>query len=264
MSTLVQVRDEFCCYTTSDFNHQGLTQAHFTYEEIFELRTYLRHGVRLAPDAVVLDVGANIGLFSLFVKQECPSARVLAFEPMPAVVEALRRNLDLHGVPDVEVHALALGARREEAVFTYHPALSCNSTNRPEGKELLLEMQRVLFGEHAAGSEEVRVDVDTLSAVLERRSDLDRIDLLKIDVEGAELDVLRGVGAANWPRVDQVVVEVHDRDGRLADVLALLGAQGFRTSSQASSLLTESADLREAGAEDVPPGDYLVYATRPR
>ena len=56
----------------------------------------------------------------------------------------------------------------------------------------------------------------------------DRVDLLKIDAEGAELRVLRGVSAGDWPKIDQVVVEVHDLDGRLAEVRSLLQAAGFR------------------------------------
>ena len=56
------------------------------------------------------------------------------------------------------------------------------------------------------------------------------MDLLKIDVERAELEVLQGVEEADWPKVQQVVLEVHDVEGRLGAVQTLLqGKAGFET-----------------------------------
>ncbi|MFC7556536.1 hypothetical protein ACFQU7_36385, partial [Pseudoroseomonas wenyumeiae] len=53
----------------------------FLFREIFEDRCYLRHGLTLRPGDVVFDVGANIGLFSLFAAEETDRARIHAFEP---------------------------------------------------------------------------------------------------------------------------------------------------------------------------------------
>lgn len=54
-----------------------------------------------------------------------------------------------------------------------------------------------------------------------------RIDLLKVDVELAELDVLRGIDDRDWPKVQAVVIEIHDVDGRLAAIESLLHAHGI-------------------------------------
>lgn len=70
-------------------------------------------------------------------------------------------------------------------------------------------------------------------------SERKRIDMLKIDVEGDELEVLRGISAADWHLVDQVVLEVHDRGGvRLDEVVSTLKSVGFvvRTQAQRSSV----------------------------
>jgi FkbM family methyltransferase len=56
---------------------------------------------------------------------------------------------------------------------------------------------------------------------------VDRIDLLKVDVEGAELDVLLGIGPTTWPKIKQVVMEGHDKGGRLDRIKGLLIAAGF-------------------------------------
>jgi hypothetical protein len=91
-------------------------------------------------------------------------------------------------------------------------------------------------------------ELRTPSSVL-RDHAVDRIRLLKIDVERAELDVLNGIDDGHWGRIDQIVAEVHDDDGRLASVAALLTAHGF-------SLATEQEEAMRG--TDV----HLVYATR--
>lgn len=70
--------------------------------------------------------------------------------------------------------------------------------------------------------------VRTLSDVI-RHHDVPTIDVLKIDVEGSEWEVLAGMEPVLWPRVRQVIVEVHDADGRVEHVERLLHAEGFHT-----------------------------------
>ena len=85
----------------------------------------------------------------------------------------------------------------------------------------------------------------TTLAAFAREHGLDRIDLLKVDVEGAELEVLRGMDAGSWAVTRRVVAEVHDVGQRLAQVQALLAAQGFAVA-----------------AEPGLPGNWLVRAHR--
>ena len=63
------------------------------------------------------------------------------------------------------------------------------------------------------------------------------VDLLKVDVEGEELNVLRGLDDEAWTRVRQVVLEVHDVDGRVAAVEALLASRGFETRVEDDDML---------------------------
>jgi FkbM family methyltransferase len=64
------------------------------------------------------------------------------------------------------------------------------------------------------------------SFLLEER--IARVDLLKIDVERAELDVLGGIDEPDWPKIEQVVIEVHDDDGRAGTIQSTLTSLGFR------------------------------------
>lgn len=87
----------------------------------------------------------------------------------------------------------------------------------------------VWMAERVAGLEEMRCQLASIERIVLAR-EVPRIDLLKIDVEGAELDVLSGIGAV-WPRVARVVLETDRRRGREREVIELLEAHGLRVSS---------------------------------
>ena len=79
------------------------------------------------------------------------------------------------------------------------------------------------------------------------------VDLLKIDVEGAECDVIEGVDIDDWPKISQLVAEVHDIDGRLQRFTRLLELQGY----------VVHTETNVPGMEGLDAPNRLVYARRP-
>ncbi|HTA95158.1 MAG TPA: hypothetical protein VK769_03450, partial [Verrucomicrobiae bacterium] len=73
--------------------HVNKHETDFLYKEIFVERAYLKHGITLKANACVFDVGANIGMFTLFIKQECADATVYAFEPIPELNRVIKLNV---------------------------------------------------------------------------------------------------------------------------------------------------------------------------
>ncbi|KAK4244486.1 S-adenosyl-L-methionine-dependent methyltransferase [Corynascus novoguineensis] len=222
--------------------------ARFIYKEIYEDHCYDIAQLPLNP--FIIDAGANIGLFTLYMKTKYPSARILAFEPVPQVFDLYRRNLALHGVPagDVDAHCCALGsAPATSKPLTYFPNAPGNSTFVPGEKELL---RKALPAEHyqrmidrsSAGATRVDVPVERLSRFLDEYGrGLTRIDLLKIDVESWELDVLRGVDDRHWKMVRNVAVEVSELSGLRQEIEALLRAKGFLVERELAAWSYETA-----------------------
>ena len=270
------------------------------YHEIFELNSYAKHGVRLTDGDCVFDVGANIGLYSLFAARQHKGLTIYAFEPIPAVCAALKHNLATHVEGSrVTVFDCGLSDRSGVACFTYDPMASFMSTMRREDfwgarpsdaslRDILLASLAdakhtaalpapvlaavdralgyrvlrpgVLLAAAlvlAAVEARQRLFLPTVECALRTASDvirehgIARIDLLKIDVEGAELDVLRGIAVEHWARIRQVVVEVHDVDGRVNTITALLRSYGFQTTVDQEALALHKAF-----------GIFIVYAVR--
>lgn len=260
----VNLDDTFSCYIPRN-RFAGAGEVKFIYTEIFHENCYLREGITLHDTAFVLDVGANVGLFSLYVKAKYPDACIMAFEPMPDTYRALRANLEHHKIDGVSAIEQALGAKWEsEVAFTFYRDVPGNSTRYPEhkerGRELLAAVPDSVihhyFGEGGLAVAdrlvqdrlEVKVSVNRLSDVLASYETPHIIDLVKIDVEGAERDVLTGIDEADWGRIRQLVAEVHDLDGELAAVRSLLESKGFDVSTPECAL----SPLRT----------YTVYARR--
>src|SRR5262249_35460889 len=87
---------------------------------------YLQHGIALRDGDCVFDVGANIGMFTVFASQFAKDVRVFAFEPIPAMVDLLQINASLYGT-DVKVFGCGLGREAATASFTYYPRFTMMS-----------------------------------------------------------------------------------------------------------------------------------------
>jgi amino acid adenylation domain-containing protein/non-ribosomal peptide synthase protein (TIGR01720 family)/FkbM family methyltransferase len=233
---------------------QNRSESDFLYQEIFEQESYLRHGITLPDDACVFDVGANIGLFTLFVRQRAPRASVYAFEPIPPVFETLRINAGI--ARGVTLFNCGLSNAAGSARFTWYRHNSVISgryadagedqatvkaylRNQRAGEELSDETLELVAGESLDGEQftcELRMLSDVIAA--ER---IERIDLLKVDVEKSEMEVLDGIAAHDWPKIAQLVIEVHDIGGRLDAVTRLLKGHGFALTVEQDALLTSTS-----------------------
>jgi FkbM family methyltransferase len=243
----------------SRLRHHDPSQLWFQLTEIVAERGYVRHGVEVEPGMTVLDVGANVGVTAAFFALECQAGVVHSFEPVAPVYELLRQNLDQF--PACVTHPYGLSDRNASAEITYYPGATAMSglyadptvdrelVHRAMANLGMSESETAAALEGRYRPETLRCELRPLSQVIATLG-LDRIDLLKIDVEKAELDVLRGIAHDDWAKVEQIVVEVHDQDGRLGLVERMLRERGLEVTT-------------DQGATFVGTPVHVVYAVRP-
>jgi FkbM family methyltransferase len=202
-------------------------------DEIYRERLYERIADFVpAADSAVVDVGANVGIFA--IRQGRRGARVYAFEPNASCYKRLSQAVLENGLTG-RVSTLNYAVGRATGVGTLRV---------PNNRTALGSVVSV---DPAASIQASDVRITSLDQILPALG-VDHIDLLKIDTEGAEVDVLRGA-ERTLPRTDRIILEYHSRD--LHDqVGSLLAEHGFR---QVLHLDTPAPYLPEAG---------MIYAER--
>lgn len=180
-----------------------LTPAYATYHATrgFEPEVHEAVTRKIGSGMSVLDVGAHVGLFTLAAALRVgPTGRVVAFEPSPATLANLHRHVALNGFGDrVEVVPAVVGEVEGETSFFIHGETMSASIARASVDELSP-------GQRAMPATEIHVPVVTLDGFCARRGI--RPDHVKIDVEGGELQVLRGAEELLLSTAD-VVCEIH-------------------------------------------------------
>jgi FkbM family methyltransferase len=183
----------------------------FQYKEVFRERQYLFETDSSAP--FVVDCGANIGMSVVYFKGLYPDARVLAFEPDPLAFACLTENVAGNALKGVRIENAAVASVEGEADFFY---------DRADPASLRMSIVR----------ERMPKDTRTVRAVRLSRFLDEEVDFLKLDVEGAELDVIGDLAdAGKLHLVRQMLVEYHHHivrtEDRLSRLLALLEQGGF-------------------------------------
>ncbi len=215
----------FSCYTSC----HTVGEAEIIYNEVVVRQEYFRHGLSAAGAQCILDVGANIGIFTLFVKQIAPEAFVYAFEPMRETFQVLNENIRLHNCANVHSFNLAIGNQdHSEKTFTYFPNMPGNTTATPVLKVVQKVALDEIFGKELSeflNQAELRTaQVRTISSIV-RENGITNVDYLKIDVEGDEIAVLEGIEEQHWPFSRQVAIETHSERLRAQARVYLEGRQ---------------------------------------
>ena len=223
------------------------------------VQAYFKNGIEVREGDTVFDVGANIGLFTLSVSKRCKqNVAIYAFEPIPAIFEVLRLNAQRYAPGQLHIFPYGLSRECTSMRFAYYPRVPGLSTAYPDGLEeersgfknaILSDLMHLdeapsilrwlrqlpmwlrlpaleLSLRVAFRAKTITCPLVTLSSVI-REHGVGRIDLLKVDVERGELDVFLGIKEQDWPKIKQVVAEVHSVDHRVETIARLLKEHGF-------------------------------------
>lgn len=191
-----------------------------------------RH-VRLGPDSVILDIGANVGEFAHVAARY--GARAYCVEPDPSAFRCLERNIE--GLANASAHDALIWNREEEIAFGLAPARADSSVFAGTGPRV---MRRATTIEQFA-----------------RANAITRIDLLKCDAEGAEPEVLEGIGSF-FPQIAAFALDTGaERNGLRThrECRAILEMNGFRVVDEkiGTRLMTYGLAPTPLQPPDLPP-----------
>jgi len=212
---------------------------------------YLDFGIKVNEGDTIIDIGANIGILGTKMSNKFNDIAIHSFEPISFIYEVLEKNSIDSKNEMFKTYPFGISDKNETIEFMYYPNIPALSTSNPELWKTNSEIVKALKGSLKNSPDKwwwsnlipeflypfivlrlkknpkkVKCNLKTLAYVIDYYS-ITKINLLKIDCEGNELKVINGIKKENWDLIDQVVVEVHNIEGRLDYMSNILKNIGF-------------------------------------
>ena len=141
---------------------------------------------------IIIDIGANIGTYSILQARNNPKATVFSFEPAPKTFQLLKENIRLNKVSNIKTFKLGVAKSEGTRVFYSHKASGLSSLSQKR-----------------QGMTKNRIKTTTLVNIF-KSNKLKYCDVLKMDCEGAEYEVLFNTQTRLFSKINSLVIEYHD------------------------------------------------------
>lgn len=165
-------------------------------------------------DPVIVDLGAHIGMTVIYFKMLFPKARVIAFEPISSNYELLQKNIAENQLDDVETYQIVVA-----------PKSGILRIQEPVGEGAWKSGAGIIprGWKGIQTNQEIKVEAVGIQEVISQR-----IDIMKMDIEGMEYEVIRNMGP-NIRNIKNLLIEVHPRkDHRIEEIQKILTQNGFK------------------------------------
>jgi FkbM family methyltransferase len=184
--------------------------------EIFINKVYTKNNVKIESGDVVFDVGANVGVFSLYASL-IKGTKVFSFEPHPENFKKLSNNVKTNKINNINCLNFALGIDNEDRYMI--------EGNIPGGHKVSNKKTPKTLD---LGG--VKVESITLESIMNKLN-VEKIDFLKLDCEGAEGEVITSLGVDGLKKINKIAVEFHDNHSILnhSEIDEYLKMSGFKT-----------------------------------
>ena len=164
-------------------------------------------------EPVIVDAGGNIGVLSLLALATYPNARILCYEPEASNLDIIRKNVRLNAA--------------EKHITCFKEAID-NTTGMKtfylSQAEYAHSLEKSADSRHAG---EISVATTTIERIMQDNH-IKRLDLLKLDIEGTEYSVLRNLPLELYPRIKNIVLEIHDHPSeKKEDLVRFLAEHGY-------------------------------------
>ncbi len=193
------------------------------------IEIFLEEEYGTIPDeAVVLDLGANIGAFSIYATTTARNLQVYAYEPFPAFAALLRENIRLNH------------SRSAIRCFDYAVAAEPGNRSLQLAEDGFFFPTLIHSAKRARKADQMVAQCITLAQIIDR-NELARIDLLKMDCEGAEYEILYATPASHLSRIRELRMEYHNLDSPAHQIERLeqfLAEHGFAVTQRRANSAT--------------------------
>ena len=181
------------------------------FTHVWLLLEYDKPGFEINDDDIVLDIGAHIGLFSLFASQFCKKGIIYCFEPIKENFDLLLANLQLNKIMNVRPYNIAV-AQNIGNVTIY--------LNKDESGHSM----------HVRAARSVQVESNSLKNIIDSNK-IEKCDLIKMDCEGEEYEIINSLPPGYFNKINKMCIECHfvdDKPYLLENMIKKLESLAYR------------------------------------
>lgn len=146
-------------------------------------------GFNIDKDDVVIDVGAHIGLFSLFISQYCKHGKIFSYEPIKENFNILKENLELNNIKNI---------------IPFNFAVS----NQSGKSKIFINFDDSAHSIFNSGKDFIEVNSITIKSIFDQNK-IENCNLLKLDCEGAEYEIVDSISKEYFLKIDKIMIEYH-------------------------------------------------------
>jgi len=165
-----------------------------TLTNVWLVKEYFQHGLNINNEDIIIDIGAHIGLFSLYASQYCKKGKIFCFEPIKNNFDLLEENIMLNKIKNV---------------FPYNLAVSSNTSTTT----IYLSKDEAAHSMYLKNSNPIVVKSTSLEKIFYDHQ-IEKCDLLKLDCEGAEYDIFEILSESLFYKINKIVLEYHFADSK--------------------------------------------------
>jgi len=217
------------------------------------IKGYLGYNIKIKNGDNIVDIGANIGMLGIRLSKDFNNINIYAFEPIPEIYKVLEKNANISSNKKFKTYMKGVSNINTELIFTYYPNSPALSTAQPELWEedhnnfisavqgniknapksfwwakFIPDFLTPLIAKYlTSNSKKIKSSVITLSSFITSEK-IRKIDLLKIDCEGEEINVLKGIKKNHWQLIKSIIMEVNDVNNNMKKAKNILIKAGFR------------------------------------